>query len=79
MVGSRHTDPAKNVASLSRDPRRQNRRYACDFCRKRKTKCEGPPGFRTGVSGLVVCTNCAIFGVDCTFGNIEGQKSVPKE
>ena len=34
---------------------------ACDFCRRRKTKCDGPkmPEFR--------CTNCIQNGRDCTY------------
>ena len=26
-----------------------------------------------------MCSTCAIFGMDCTFGQTEGQKCIPKE
>ncbi|KAF8515277.1 hypothetical protein JB92DRAFT_75384 [Gautieria morchelliformis] len=68
------------TASRCRAPRRESRRFACDFCRKRKTKCDMP--LVVGVkprSGLDVCINCTILGVDCTFGKIQTQKCVPKQ
>jgi Fungal Zn(2)-Cys(6) binuclear cluster domain len=80
-MGDIETQLKLNTASRSRPPRRENRRFACDFCRKRKTKCNMP--LVIGIkprSGLdVFCSNCTLSGVDCTFGNIQTQKCVPKQ
>ncbi|KAF8578958.1 hypothetical protein K439DRAFT_1620942 [Ramaria rubella] len=65
----------------------RGRHHACDFCRKRKIKCDGPrfgavdnqPNHRTTGSGSdVQCSNCAASHVECTFGRVKTKKSVPK-
>ncbi|KAJ6496095.1 fungal-specific transcription factor domain-containing protein [Mycena sanguinolenta] len=49
---------------LEQDSRRKRRRVirACDFCRHRKTKCDGSPT----VAGNK-CTTCLIAKIDCTY------------
>ncbi|CCM01111.1 uncharacterized protein FIBRA_03159 [Fibroporia radiculosa] len=62
-------------ADLSRDDHRSKKRKierACDFCRKRKTKCDGPKMLDN------VCTNCLQTGRSCTYIESSKPRGPPK-
>ncbi|KAJ7741999.1 fungal-specific transcription factor domain-containing protein [Mycena maculata] len=65
MSAEGNSPPAASSSQTvkQRTPRRPER--SCDFCRQRKTRCDG----LTGPNGVVTaqCSQCLEFGVPCTY------------
>ncbi|KAF9820301.1 hypothetical protein IEO21_01515 [Rhodonia placenta] len=70
-----HSSQGSYAIDVSSDEHQSKRRKierACDFCRRRKTKCDGPKMLDN------VCTNCLQTGRQCTYIESSKPRGPPK-
>ncbi|KDQ55775.1 hypothetical protein JAAARDRAFT_195593 [Jaapia argillacea MUCL 33604] len=62
----------EDSAQTSRKRSRSTKVRACDVCRRKKIRCDGPQG-----SGSK-CSNCIVFKTDCKYEHVAKKRGPPK-